>query len=122
MSLDPSDWFLYAFDRYIDRTATGVVPTINWGDYDKLGVDDQSLIITSLQYRETDGASMGAKVRILDKAQLIAGEAPATWLDVWSAGLNWMSANGLVRFRSCSTAQLAKTRFGASCSRRTPRT
>lgn len=81
-SLDEADWYVYAIDRYTDRTAAGSLATTTWGDFDKLGVDDQTLAITSLQYRESDGAPMGPKIRLLDKAPLIAGQAPATWTDV----------------------------------------
>jgi hypothetical protein len=82
-SLDTSDWYFFAIDRFLDRTAEGPVATGNGGDFDKLGADDKHLIITSLQSREYDGVPAGPKIRILDKAKLIAGEAPDMWVDVF---------------------------------------
>lgn len=80
LTLDPSDWHFAALDRYVDRMLTGETPTTNWGDFDKLGVDERTLYITSLQYREVDGAPMGVKIRMVDKAPLLTGAAP-TWTD-----------------------------------------
>src|SRR6185295_13862946 len=80
--LDATDWYFYAFDRYLDRTLAGVTFTTNWGDFDRLAADDRVLVITSRQYRESDGAQMGPKIRILDKLKLTAGETPATWVDI----------------------------------------
>lgn len=82
-SLGTSDWYFFAIDRFLDQTAEGPVATENGGDFDKLGVDEQHLIITSLQSRESDRAPAGPKIRLLDKAKLIAGEEPDTWVDVF---------------------------------------
>ena len=101
-SLDPADWHLFAFDRYLDRTATGSVTTTNWGDFDKLGVDEQRLVITSLQYRQSDSAPMGPKIRLLDKAKLIAGEKPETWVDVFPDQDSRMFQSGVVPARMFS--------------------
>lgn len=81
-SLETTDWYFYAFDRYQERTASGVMFTTNWGDFDHLGATEQALFISSRRYREADDAQVGPKIRILDKSKLIAGETPTTWTDI----------------------------------------
>lgn len=114
-SLDPSDWHIFAIDRYLDRTAAGPVTTTNWGDFDKLGVDEQRLVITSLQYRESDGAPMGPKIRLLDKAKLIAGEKPDTWVDVFPDQDSNLFLSGVVPARMLSDSPVFFFAAAAPC-------
>lgn len=81
-SLLPTDWHLFAIDRYVERSTNPPILTTIWADFDVLATSPDALIVTSRRYRESDGAPMGAIIRILDKASIVAGRAPTTWTDL----------------------------------------
>jgi hypothetical protein len=80
-SLGPGDWYLFAFDRFLERSSTVPVATTIWADYDDLAVNGEALYITSRRYGELDDSPQGAIIRMLDKTKLIAGTAPSSWTD-----------------------------------------
>ena len=83
-TLTSTDWWFYAFDRTLDQTT----PTTNWGDFDHLATTNDALVIVCNMYSfrpsGTPGfaSAQGVKIRILDKAKLIRGERPASWIDI----------------------------------------
>jgi hypothetical protein len=81
MTLDPSDWYLYALARTLDRTLEGTKVTTNWGDFDHLAVVDNVLVISMDMVSFKDGSQQGGKVRLLDKSELINGRPVTTWID-----------------------------------------
>ncbi len=76
---DPTgSWNLYKFDATIDGTTS----TTNWCDYPGLGYDDEAIYLTGNMYSSTNSFRY-AKVRILDKARMYAGQS-VTWFDFWN--------------------------------------
>ncbi len=76
-------WFNYQFDAKIDGTTS----TSNWADFPGLGFDDNAVYVTSNQFGFS-GLQLFhyAKIRVLSKAQLYAGNA-ATFTDFVGAAL-----------------------------------
>lgn len=86
-TLGSDDWYFYALDRTLLRLPSGSVQTANWGDFDNVAVDPDSVVITWPAYAFGIGSgdpaqTQGAKVRILDKAKLIRGDPVTHWTDL----------------------------------------
>jgi hypothetical protein len=75
-SLETGDWYFYALDSTLD----GAEPTARWADFVQLGLNDTVLVLTANMNGFGGGASTGTKIRILEKAKLVAGE-PVSWTD-----------------------------------------
>lgn len=74
---DPTGaWFHYALDASLDNTS----PTDNFADLPSLGVDSNAVYLTANMFHRTTLAFGGAKIRVVPKAPLLAGQ-PATWFD-----------------------------------------
>lgn len=87
-TLTTRDWYFYRFDRSLERTSAGVTKTDNDGDYDKLAAVGSGLVISwPATHHNADGSavSIGARVRVLDKDALMAGQAPDMWIDLLPA-------------------------------------
>lgn len=80
--LDSSDWYFYALDRTLVRTTSGTTATSYWGDFDKIGIVGDVVAISMNMVRMSDEVFVYTKVRLLDKVQLIRGEAMTNWVDV----------------------------------------
>ena len=81
-SADPSGaWFHYALDASRDNQT----PTQNFADLPSLGIDSNSVYLTANMFHQQSLAFAGAKIRVVRKAPLLAGE-PATFFDF--PGLN----------------------------------
>ena len=85
-TLGPDDWHFYALDRTLERTLEGTNRTTNWGDFDRIGVTKDVVVISWLSYSFIVPASpsdfqKGARVRIIDKSQLLDGDPVTTWTD-----------------------------------------
>ena len=85
-TLGPDDWHFYALDRTLERTLEGTNRTTNWGDFDRIGVTKDVVVISWLSYSFIVPASpsdfqKGARVRIIDKSQLLDGDPVITWTD-----------------------------------------
>lgn len=80
-ALGLDDWYFYALDRTLDVTPEGTRATTNWGDSDSLAVDDNAVVIASVMYSLKDNSPQGAKIRILDKSELIHGGPVTRWTD-----------------------------------------
>ena len=81
-TLDSDDWYFYGFDRTVDVTPEGTTQTNNGGDRDYLAVNEEAVVITSIDYDFDDGSAQGANIRILDKTPLINGQPPPSWTDI----------------------------------------
>ena len=86
-SLSTADWYLYALDRTILRTATGTVATATWGDYDHIVVGNEAVLIKWPAYAfgvasGAPGQSQGVRVRLIQKSALIAGAPVNDWTDL----------------------------------------
>lgn len=86
-SLGASDWHYYALDRTLLRLPGGVRETANWGDWDNIVVDRNTLLISWPAYAfgvpsGGAGQSQGMKVRLIDKTRLIQGEPVDDWTDL----------------------------------------
>jgi hypothetical protein len=75
--LTPADWHLYRFDR----TREGGTLTANFGDFDAIAVGDDAVVITWNAYTLASDSGVGARIRVLDKAKLVAGEPVTSWTD-----------------------------------------
>jgi len=85
--LSTDDWYFYALDRTIIRLATGVQQTTTWGDYDKVIVDADTVLIKwpAYAFGAASGSpdqSQGVRVRLLDKSKLVSGIPVDTWTDL----------------------------------------
>lgn len=79
---DPSgSWFHYAFDATLDNET----PTENFADLPSLGIDANAVYLTANMFHRATLAFAGAKLRVIDKAELVAG-VPARYFDF--PGLN----------------------------------
>lgn len=79
---DPSGpWFHYAFDATLDNET----PTENFADLPSLGIDANAVYLTANMFHRATLAFAGAKLRVIHKAELVAG-APARYFDF--PGLN----------------------------------
>ena len=68
-NLDPSEWTFYSLDATLDNA----VATRNFADFTDIGVNEQAIVITSIQHDMVTNDFVTAKVRRLPKALLVAG-------------------------------------------------
>ena len=63
----------------------GMSPSSSWGDYQGVGFDDKAIYFTSNQFSFT-GTFIGAKIRIIPKAQLLTNTdpGPITYTDLYN--------------------------------------
>jgi len=83
--LEPSDWHLYAFDRTTRREPGGVKRTTEWGDYDRLSIIGNTLVITCNNLDLRTGTPGLAMARFLPIDKLVRGEPVADWTDLSNA-------------------------------------
>lgn len=74
-------WWLYKFDM----TKDGTTPTLNWADYQALGVSDDKIGMTAQMFGFGGNAYQYQKVRVLDRAAAYAGQ-PLTYVDFAAFG------------------------------------
>ena len=74
-------WWLYKFDM----TKDGTTPTLNWGDYQALGVSDDKIAMTAQMFNFGGNAYQYQKVRVLDRAAAYAGQT-LTYVDFANFG------------------------------------
>jgi hypothetical protein len=73
-------WYMYA----INSELNGDTYAGNWGDYPKIGYDDQALYINSRQFAFAGGYNYN-KIRTLNSAEFYAAEGgPISWTDIWN--------------------------------------
>jgi hypothetical protein len=78
-------WYMYA----INSELNGSTYDGNWGDYPKIGYDDQALYIASRQFRFDGGGRDYSKIRILNSNDFYAAQGgPVTWSDIWNIRVN----------------------------------
>ena len=65
----PGDWAFYSLDATLDNA----VATRNFADFTDIGVNEQAVVITSIQRDMATTSFVTAKVRRLPKALLVAG-------------------------------------------------
>ena len=57
---------------FLDASIDNDTPTNNWADYAKLGYDGDSVYITSNQFSFADNSFQYAKIRVLDKSDVVS--------------------------------------------------
>jgi len=74
------DWYMYR----LDTKTNGTTPSNTWGDYPKVGYDEEAIYILT---RAIDFAGSGLqynKIRIINKNELYSSNAgPLTYNDIW---------------------------------------
>ena len=85
-TLGPDDWHFYALDRTLERTPEGTNRTTNWGDFDRIGITQDVVVVSWLSYSfivpsSSSDFQQGARIRIIDKSQLLDGDPVTTWTD-----------------------------------------
>lgn len=110
MTLEPTDWYFYAFDRTLEMTSMGSRVTANWGDFDKLAVVANLLVISMSMYSLRDNSTQGAMIRILQKSLLVNGGPVTGWADFVGFGQSFPRA--VVTFGNPGVVFLA---VGARC-------
>ena len=86
-TLSSNDWYFYALDRTVIRSASAVVQTATWGDFDNIVVDEDSVLIKWPAYAfgvasGAPGQDQGVRIRVVRKATLISGEPVTSWTDL----------------------------------------
>ena len=77
-------WYMYA----INSELNGSTYAGNWGDYPKIGYDDQALYINSRQFGFAGGYQYN-KIRILNSNAFYAAQGgPVSWTDIWNIRVN----------------------------------
>ncbi len=82
-SLTATDWHFMRLDRTLERTDSGVNQTDNEGDYDKIAVFGNTVVISwqAIRHLAEGPVSPGGRIRVLDRSTLADGKQPPTWLD-----------------------------------------
>jgi len=82
-TLDAADWHFDTLDASSDNTGTGPLATSNFADLPDIGVDEQVLVITSVQRDTATGDFVTAKIRRVLKVFAVDGinYTPSDWLD-----------------------------------------
>jgi len=74
-------WYTYA----ISSKLHGTVSSNTWGDYHKVGFDDEALYIGSNQIDFAISNIVCNKIRIISKSELYSSNGgPITWTDIWN--------------------------------------
>ena len=77
-------WYMYA----IGSELNGSTYAGNWGDYPKIGYDDQGLYINSRQFAFAGGYNYN-KLRTINSSDFYAAEGgPISWSDIWNIIVN----------------------------------
>ena len=77
-------WYMYA----IGSELNGSTYSGNWGDYPKIGYDDQGLYINSRQFAFAGGYNYN-KLRTINSSDFYAAEGgPISWTDIWNIRVN----------------------------------
>jgi len=72
-------WYVYRLDTKMH----GSVPSNTWGDYPKMGFDEEAIYVNTRCY-EFGGGLRYNKIRIINKAEFYASNGgPLTWNDIW---------------------------------------
>jgi len=73
------DWYMYRLDTKMH----GTVPSNTWGDYPKVGFDEEALYIMTAHYAFA-GEYEYNKIRIINKQELYSSNAgPLEYTDIW---------------------------------------
>jgi hypothetical protein len=72
-------WYVYRLDTKMH----GTVPSNTWGDYPKLGYDEEAIYVSTRCF-QFGGGLLYNKIRIINKAELYSSNGgPLTWNDIW---------------------------------------
>ena len=83
-TLDTTSWTFYTFDATLD----GSTQTSNWADYPQLGLDNNVVVLTSNQFSFGSPSFQTAKIRVLNKAALLASNTSTTFVDFFGSTLS----------------------------------
>ncbi|MBE0570728.1 MAG: T9SS type A sorting domain-containing protein [Ignavibacteriaceae bacterium] len=73
-------WYLYRLDTKLH----GTVSSNTWGDYPKMGYDEEAIYINTRCFQFSGGGLLYNKLRIINKAELYASNGGSlTWNDIW---------------------------------------
>jgi hypothetical protein len=72
-------WYVYRLDTKMH----GTVPSNTWGDYPKMGYDEEAIYVSTRCF-QFGGGLLYNKIRIINKAELYSSNGgPLTWNDIW---------------------------------------
>jgi len=72
-------WYVYRLDTKLH----GTVSSNTWGDYPKMGYDEEAIYINTRCF-QFGGSLLYNKLRIINKTELYASNGgPLTWTDIW---------------------------------------
>ena len=72
-------WYVYRLDTKMH----GTVPSDTWGDYPKMGFDEEAIYVNTRCFQFGGGLRYN-KIRIINKAEFYASNGgPLTWNDIW---------------------------------------
>jgi len=92
-------WYMYA----INSELNGSTYAGNWGDYPKIGYDDQALYINSRQFAFAGGYNYN-KIRILNSSDFYAAQGGSvSWTDIWNIRVNGVPLDVIHPFYSYDT-------------------
>jgi hypothetical protein len=92
----------------------------NWGDYPKIGYDDQALYINSRQFPFSGGGLNYNKIRILNSSDFYAAQGNSvSWTDIWNIRVNGQIYDNIHPYYSYDTGEnsayfVFADNFGAS--------
>jgi len=73
-------WYMYR----LDTKKHGNIQSNTWGDYPKVGYDEEAIYIMTRCVPFTGGYLLYNKIRIINKAELYSSNAgPLTYMDIW---------------------------------------
>ena len=85
-------WYMYR----LDTKKHGTVQSNTWGDYPKVGYDEDAIYIMTRCIPFSTGESYN-KIRIINKAELYSSNAgPLTYIDLWDIRMPGQGASGPV--------------------------
>ena len=78
---DPlGNWYVYRLDTKLH----GTVNSNTWGDYPKMGYDEEAIYINTRCFQFGGGGLLYNKLRIINKSELYASNGgQLTWKDIW---------------------------------------
>ena len=86
-------WYMYRMDTKMH----GSVPSNTWGDYPKVGYDEEAIYIMTRCVPFTGGYLLYNKIRIINKSELYSSNAgPLTYTDIWDIRTPGQGAAGNV--------------------------
>jgi len=86
-------WYMYRLDTKMH----GTVPSNTWGDYPKVGYDEEAIYIMTRCIDFSGGGHLYNKIRIINKSELYSSNTgPLTYKDIWDIRMPGQGSAGPV--------------------------